>query len=316
MEMDLHVSRTTCATRVRVRIGTSVTSSGGRRSRPARAWRFTGVSRLKRNGWLFAGLGGLLLRRGVTAHCDFYEAVGINTAGTAATRARRCADRAASTCSRASRSTARSRTLYRSGATSRTCRSSCATSSRWRSVTDTHLALARQGPGRHARRVGRRDHQRSAEQADRLALARRLRRRQRRLGQLRRRGRGRGTRVRVRLQYSPPGGKVGAAVARLFGRDAEHRDPRGPAPLQAARRSRRSSHHDGQPRGYAVRGLRLQFAVANPMKALCWYGTNDVRIARVPDPRILNPRDAIIKVTLDRDLRLRSPPARRLHSRR
>jgi threonine dehydrogenase-like Zn-dependent dehydrogenase len=34
------------------------------------------------------------------------------------------------------------------------------------------------------------------------------------------------------------------------------------------------------------------------MKALCWYGTNDVRVARVPDPRILNPRDAIVKVTL------------------
>jgi threonine dehydrogenase-like Zn-dependent dehydrogenase len=34
------------------------------------------------------------------------------------------------------------------------------------------------------------------------------------------------------------------------------------------------------------------------MKALCWYGTNDVRIARVPDPKILNPRDAIIKITL------------------
>jgi threonine dehydrogenase-like Zn-dependent dehydrogenase len=34
------------------------------------------------------------------------------------------------------------------------------------------------------------------------------------------------------------------------------------------------------------------------MKALCWYGTNDVRISRVPDPRILNPRDAIVKVTL------------------
>jgi uncharacterized membrane protein len=26
--------------------------------------------------------------------------------------------------------------------------------------------------------------------------------------------------VRVRLQYSPPGGKAGAAVAKLFGRDA------------------------------------------------------------------------------------------------
>ena len=34
------------------------------------------------------------------------------------------------------------------------------------------------------------------------------------------------------------------------------------------------------------------------MRALCWYGTNDVRVARVPDPQILNPRDAIIKVTL------------------
>ena len=34
------------------------------------------------------------------------------------------------------------------------------------------------------------------------------------------------------------------------------------------------------------------------MKALCWYGTDDVRVARVPEPEILNPRDAIIKVTL------------------
>jgi threonine dehydrogenase-like Zn-dependent dehydrogenase len=34
------------------------------------------------------------------------------------------------------------------------------------------------------------------------------------------------------------------------------------------------------------------------MKALCWYGANDVRIARVPDPAILNPRDAIVRITL------------------
>jgi threonine dehydrogenase-like Zn-dependent dehydrogenase len=33
------------------------------------------------------------------------------------------------------------------------------------------------------------------------------------------------------------------------------------------------------------------------MKALCWYGKNDVRIENVPDPKILNPRDAIIKIT-------------------
>ena len=34
------------------------------------------------------------------------------------------------------------------------------------------------------------------------------------------------------------------------------------------------------------------------MKALCWYGTNDVRVTKVPEPSIVNPRDAVIKVTL------------------
>jgi threonine dehydrogenase-like Zn-dependent dehydrogenase len=33
------------------------------------------------------------------------------------------------------------------------------------------------------------------------------------------------------------------------------------------------------------------------MKALCWYGTNDVRVETVPDPELLNPRDAVIKIT-------------------
>lgn len=33
------------------------------------------------------------------------------------------------------------------------------------------------------------------------------------------------------------------------------------------------------------------------MKALCWHGANDVRVDNVPDPTILNPRDAIVKIT-------------------
>jgi len=33
------------------------------------------------------------------------------------------------------------------------------------------------------------------------------------------------------------------------------------------------------------------------MKALCWHGTGDVRIDTVPDPKIEDPRDAIIKIT-------------------
>lgn len=34
------------------------------------------------------------------------------------------------------------------------------------------------------------------------------------------------------------------------------------------------------------------------MKATCWYGKHDVRVKDVPDPAILNPRDAIVKVSL------------------
>ncbi|GBE95362.1 zinc-dependent alcohol dehydrogenase [Nostoc cycadae] len=33
------------------------------------------------------------------------------------------------------------------------------------------------------------------------------------------------------------------------------------------------------------------------MKAVCWHGANEVRVETVPDPKIINPRDAIIKIT-------------------
>src|ERR1700712_5464205 len=33
------------------------------------------------------------------------------------------------------------------------------------------------------------------------------------------------------------------------------------------------------------------------MRALTWHGKHDVRMETVPDPKIVNPRDAIIKVT-------------------
>lgn len=33
------------------------------------------------------------------------------------------------------------------------------------------------------------------------------------------------------------------------------------------------------------------------MKANCWYGKHDMRVENVPDPQILNPRDAIIRIT-------------------
>jgi threonine dehydrogenase-like Zn-dependent dehydrogenase len=33
------------------------------------------------------------------------------------------------------------------------------------------------------------------------------------------------------------------------------------------------------------------------MRAVCWHGKADVRVEQVPDPKILNPRDAIVKIT-------------------
>ncbi|HSR12960.1 MAG TPA: zinc-dependent alcohol dehydrogenase [Thermodesulfobacteriota bacterium] len=33
------------------------------------------------------------------------------------------------------------------------------------------------------------------------------------------------------------------------------------------------------------------------MKAICWMGKRDVRVENVPDPKILDPRDAIVKIT-------------------
>ena len=33
------------------------------------------------------------------------------------------------------------------------------------------------------------------------------------------------------------------------------------------------------------------------MKALCWYGKEDVRVETVPDPKILDTRDAIVCIT-------------------
>ncbi len=34
------------------------------------------------------------------------------------------------------------------------------------------------------------------------------------------------------------------------------------------------------------------------MRAVCWHGKGDIRVEKVPDPKILNPRDAIVRVSL------------------
>ena len=157
-----------------------------------------GLSRLKWNGWLYAGAGALLLRRGVTAHCDVYD----GSASTPPGRRQRHP--------RGARREPRGVNVVESVTIDRPIEELYRF---WRNLEnlprfmrhlesveqrDRHaLALAREGTGGHARGVECRDHQRSPEQGDRVALARRLRRRQRRLGQFRRRRRPRDARARA-----------------------------------------------------------------------------------------------------------------------
>ena len=46
------------------------------------------------------------------------------------------------------------------------------------------------------------------------------------------------------------------------------------------------------------------------MKALTWHGNRDVRVDTVPDPKIEEPTDAIVRITSTGDLRLRPAPLR------
>src|SRR5262249_17934765 len=136
--------------------------------------------------------------------------------------------------------------------------------------------------------MGRRDHQPDPEPRPRVAVAARRRCDERRLGHLRARPRREGDAADGHAAVRAAG-----RSARPCRRDAVRPravadDPRGPARPEAAPRSGRGAARDGV--GRLERRSRA-------MKALCYYGKEDVRVERVPDPEILNPRDAIVKVT-------------------
>jgi uncharacterized membrane protein len=179
-----------------------------------------GLSRLKSNGWPYAGAGALLLRRGVTAHCDLYEAVGINTAGTAddtraALRGARgvnvlesvTIDRPIEQLYRFWRNLENLPQFMRH---LESVEKATDTISHWRAygpagtVVEWDAEIFNEIPNKLIA-------WRSLEGADVVSA-----------GSVNfdpsHRG---GTRVTVHLQYSPPGGKVGAAIARFLGADAE-----------------------------------------------------------------------------------------------
>src|SRR3954471_24934963 len=64
------------------------------------------------------------------------------------------------------------------------------------------------------------------------------------------------------------------------------RDGRDRIDHRPVQRRTASSKHARTPRGVGA------------MKAVCWFGKTDVRVENVPDPKIINPHDAIVRVTL------------------
>jgi uncharacterized membrane protein len=180
-----------------------------------------GLSRLKSNGWLYAGAGALLLRRGVTAHCDLYEAVGINTAPAGDdTRAALRGSRGVNVLESVTINRPIEQ-LYRFWRNLENLPQFMRHLESVEKITDTISHWRARGP---AATVVEWDAEIFNEIPNKLIAWRSLE------------GAdvvsagsvnfdadpdGRGTRVTVHLQYSPPLGKVGAAIARLVGADAE-----------------------------------------------------------------------------------------------
>jgi uncharacterized membrane protein len=179
-----------------------------------------GLSRLERSGWLFAGLGGLLLRRGMTGHCDVYDALGLNTAVSPQdTRAALGNSRGINVLESVTINRSLEE-LYRFWRNLENLPQFMRHLDGVEKITDTISHWRAKGP---AGVTVEWDAEVYNEVSNKLIAWRSLE------GSdvvsagsvnFDRAAAGAATRVTVHLQYSPPLGKVGAAVARLFGADA------------------------------------------------------------------------------------------------
>jgi uncharacterized membrane protein len=180
-----------------------------------------GLSRLRSNGWLWTGLGGLLVRRGLTAHCDVYEALGIDTSRTASdTRAVLGGSRGVNVLESVTINRSIPE-LYRFWRNLENLPHFMRHLESVEKLTDTISRWRAKGP---AGVTVEWEAEIYNEVPDKLIAWRSLDHSQVvSAGSVNfdDAGPGRGTRVTVHLQYSPPGGKLGAKIARLFGADAE-----------------------------------------------------------------------------------------------
>ena len=170
-------------------------------------------------GLALAGLGGALVKRGVTAHCDAYSMMGINTSRTSEDTRSALGGRAGVHVDESVTINQPVEILYRFWRNLENLPRFLRHLESVERVTDTLSRWRAKGPGGstlewNAEIINEVPNQvigwRSIEGSDVVSAG---------SVNFDDAGPGRGTRVHVRLQYSPPGGKVGAAVAKLLGRD-------------------------------------------------------------------------------------------------
>jgi uncharacterized membrane protein len=178
-----------------------------------------GLKRIRKGGWALATLGGMLVQRGVTGHCPVYEALGMNTAGTGQDTRRALGGSAGVHVDESITINRPVAELYRFWRNLENLPRFMRHLESVERVTDTLSRWRAKGPGGtsiewNAEIINEVPNQliawRSIEGSDVVSA-----------GSLHFDDAGEGrTRLRVRMQYSPPGGKVGDAIARLVGRDA------------------------------------------------------------------------------------------------
>ncbi len=117
---------------------------------------------------------------------------------------------------------------------------------------------------------------------------------------------GRGTLVSVEMRYRPPAGAAGGAAREGLRQGPGAADGDRPPAAQEHPRDGRGALQRGpvgtraEPRCEDRRALSVEGDARvwrRAMKAACWYGKQDVRVEDVPEPRIVNQRDAIVRVT-------------------
>ena len=178
-----------------------------------------GISKGRLPGWALAGAGALLFRRGWSGHCHTYQALGLNTAGTGEDTRQALGGPAGVIVEESVTINRPVSELYRFWRNLENLPRFMTHLHSVERITDTLSRWHAKGPAGSTvewnaeiinevpdRVIG----WRSLEGSDVVSA-----------GSVNfEEADGGGTRVRVRLQYSPPLGKVGAAVAKLMGADA------------------------------------------------------------------------------------------------